>query len=279
MTETRKPSELEVELRELSSKDGQLWSILTLVAAIVVMGFLALLMPDLLWRTGTLKINVSFLPQLFFGFIVLMALCNLYFLDQRRQLNRTRDRLIRKLIEKENSGSDLCDPLTKQFSKNYLDLLLPKEAARADREGKPIGLSMVSVCNHHEVESKFGEVASDHLLLVITQLLKSTLRGGDIISRHGSDEFLLVLRDTDARQTARVVGRIVQAVETWNCSTSFPYKLVVRAGVACYVRGESLEDVIAASRDYSQESWVRSDLHKERGHEGLMIGSEYLTTI
>ena len=240
--------ELALELKELSSRDVQLWSIAALVGLIVTIGFITLVAPNLVWRSGPVQVNSRLLPQLFTGFIVLIVLVNIYLLDQRRRLNQTRDRLIRKLMTQEASNSELCDPLTKLFSRHYLELLIPKETARADRDGKTIAFAMVSVSNVKAVATKFGTVAGDHLLLVASQLLKGTLRGSDIICRYGTDDFLLLLPDTSNIQARRAILRLQGAVERWNSSTTFSYKIEAHFGFSTYSKGMRIDDVILAAR-------------------------------
>jgi len=240
--------ELSLELKQLAAKDFQLWSIALLVGVVLTVGFVTLIAPNLVWRSGPVQVDSRFLPQLFSGFIVLIVLFNVYLFDQKRRLNHTRDRLIRKLMTQEESNSALCDPLTSLFSRNYLELLIPKETARADRDGKSITFAFVTISNTKGVISKFGTVAGDHLLLVFSQVLKSTLRGSDIVSRYGKEDFLLLLPDTSDAQAQRAITRLQGAVERWNLSTAFPYKIEIQAGWASYMKGMSTDAVISAAK-------------------------------
>jgi len=240
--------ELALELEQLSSKDFQLWSIALLVGVVLTIGFLTMIAPNLVWRSGPIRVDSHFLPQLFSGFIVLIALFNIYLFDQRRRLNQTRDRLIRKLMAQDGANSTLCDPLTNLFSRSYVDLLIPKETSRADRDGKTIAFAVVEISNIKQVISKFGTVAGDHLLLVFSQLLKSTLRGSDILSRYSTDDFLILLPDTGEAQAERALARLQEAVERWNMTTTFPYKVEVQAGWSCYMKGMHTDEVISAAR-------------------------------
>jgi len=242
--------ELSLELKQLSNKDVELWSIAVLIGIVLTIGFVTLIAPNLVWRSGPVRVDSRYLPQLFSGFIVLIALFNIYLFDQRRRLNQMRDRLIRKMMSQENSNAELCDPLTKLFSRSYIELLIPKETARADRDRKSIAFAYVSIDNMKSVVSKFGPVAGDHLLLVFSQLLKGTLRGSDIISRYGNDDFLVLLPDTTEFQAQRAIARLEEAVEKWNRTTDFPYKVQIHAGCCCYHKGHSPDQVISAARHH-----------------------------
>jgi len=106
--------ELESKLEALDGRDLYLWSVAVLVAVIVSAGFLALAVPQL--RSGTFEVSTRYLPALFFGFVVLVILVNLYLLEQRLGLKRSRLELIRQLIRSE--AAELMaqiDPLTWRF--------------------------------------------------------------------------------------------------------------------------------------------------------------------
>ena len=261
--------ELTLELKELSSKDVQLWSIAILVGIVLTIGVLTLIAPNLVWRSGPVQVDSRFLPQLFTGFIVLIVLFNVYLFDQRRRLNRTRDRLIRKLMAQDTANTELCDPLTKLFSRHYLELLIPKETARADRDGKSIALVFIVAENMKTVVSKYGTVAGDHLLLVFSQLLKTTLRGSDIISRYSNDDFLVLLPDTSSEQAQRALSRVQDAIERWNQTTTFPYKIEAQFGSATYKRGMAPDEVIASARQSVGGNFYRPEVCSYALHPAL----------
>lgn len=257
-------AELSLELQEISSKDLHLWSIAVLVVMVLAIGVVALVLPNLDTRSGPLQVESKLLPQLFSGLLVLIVLFNVYLLDQRRRLNATRNRLIRKLMNESAGRDELCDPLTKAFSRQYIDLLIPKEISRADRERRSLTVAFFTVNSIRVISTRYGSVASDHLLMVLSQLLKGTLRGSDLIARNGTDDFLAVMPDTSEVQAARAIGRVQQAIEGWNDSTRFDYKLEVKIGFAEYVSGANIVDVMAMAKKRcsgSSEAVLREDVN------------------
>ncbi len=247
--------ELSLELQEISSKDLQLWSIAVLVVTVLALGFVALVLPNVMTKSGPVQVNLKFLPQLFSGLLVLIVLFNVYLLDQRHRLNQTRDRLIRKLMKEDSKRNELCDPLTKLFSRPYIDLLIPKEVSRSDRDGCPLTIAFFTIKGIREISAHYGSVTSDHLLMVMSQLLKRTLRGSDLVARNGADDFLAVMPDTSETQAGRAIGRVQMAIGSWNNSTGFEYKLEVNIGFAEYVQGGGdIIDVVARAKNRSTDS-------------------------
>ena len=65
------------------------------------------------------------------------------------------------------------------------------------------------------INDKFGHGMGDKLLVDISQLLKSSLRGGDTVARFGGDEFAILLEDIkDVDEAKSVAQRIQEKLET-----------------------------------------------------------------
>ena len=64
------------------------------------------------------------------------------------------------------------------------------------------------------INDKFGHGMGDKLLVDISQLLKSSLRGGDTVARFGGDEFAILLEDIkEVTDATNVALRMYQAKE------------------------------------------------------------------
>jgi diguanylate cyclase (GGDEF)-like protein len=244
-------SELHAELRDLGSRDLQLWSIGLLVLIVVALGFLVLVAPNLLWKSTPLKIEIRFLPQLFTGFIILVILFNVYLLDQKRRLNSMRDSLVRRLLLNDyGEKSASRDHLTNAFNREYALFAIDRERQRVDKA--PFTVLMVDVADFRKTNHRFGNLAGDHLLLVASQLIRSTFRGSDIVCRFGGDEFVVVMPETTPDQTASPIGRLIHAAQLWNQTTELNYSLGFRCalvdGSASANTHEMLENLFAQTR-------------------------------
>ena len=65
--------EIQRQIHDLSSRDTQLWSIVSLVILILTGGFLAVVFPNMLWAQRVFRVQQAYLPQLFFGLICLVV--------------------------------------------------------------------------------------------------------------------------------------------------------------------------------------------------------------
>jgi diguanylate cyclase (GGDEF)-like protein len=229
--------ELHMELRDLSSRDLQLWSIVLLVLIVLSAGFLALVLPNRLWRNAPMQVSSQYLPQLFTGFITLLVLFNLYLLDQKNRLNRMREKFVRRVMDETSQNLAGMDPLTKSVSRLQLEQVLAREVSRANRLGTAISFLAVDLAGFRALNSRYGTLAGDHLLLVTAQMLKNNFRGSDTICRYGGDEFLVVMPDTAEEAASNPVRRLQKTIDAWNESTQLNYKLKVNFGLSSYRPG------------------------------------------
>ncbi|MGH3426390.1 MAG: GGDEF domain-containing protein, partial [Terriglobales bacterium] len=222
-------SELNAELRDLGSRDLQLWSIAALVLTVVALGFMALVVPNLMSKTVPFKVETRYLPQLFAGFLVLIVLFNVYLIEQKRRVATMRDNLVRRMLM---SGSDdrnvSRDRLTDAFDWEYVECAI----AREQRRRSPYTLLMVDIADFRRINRRFGNLAGDHLLMVTVQIIRSCTRGSDIVCRYGGDEFLVLLAQTTPEQANPPIARIEAAVAEWNRTTNLSYSLELHTAVA-----------------------------------------------
>jgi len=83
---------------------------------------------------------------------------------------------------------------------------------RAARTGSGLGVLFIDLDNFKLVNDSFGHAAGDKLLNAVGARLESTVRGMDVVARHGGDEFLVLL--TDLESDASDPSRASRAAET-----------------------------------------------------------------
>jgi diguanylate cyclase (GGDEF)-like protein len=237
------------EIQKLEKRDLQLWSIAVLVVLVLAAGILGLLLPNLMWHVGPLRVQSTLIPQLFFSLITLIILFNIYILQQRRALHNTREELVRQIIYNEAAARlSMIDPLTDTFNRRYMDEVLSKDLRRADRLGIKLGFVMIDVDNFKSVNTKFGHLVGDQVLVEVAKVLKQTFRASDIVIRYGGDEFLVMLNDTDEEHSYLALERLQKAIDQWNTGERIAgYKMSLSWGVGVYTRGADFHAVLDAA--------------------------------
>jgi len=85
------------------------------------------------------------------------------------------------------------DPLTGLFNRRYMEETLERELRRAERSQGPLGVVMLDLDQFKLFNDTYGHGAGDLLLRELSALLKAQIRGADIASRYGGEEFALIL--------------------------------------------------------------------------------------
>jgi diguanylate cyclase (GGDEF)-like protein len=244
-------SELYRDMEALSTRDWQLWSIGALTLVVIAIGFSAFVLPNLVWAGVTLHADHHYMPQLFFGLLTLIILLNIYILDQKRTIDRTRQRLLRELVESAKAREvALVDPLTGVFNRRYMEEVFPREISKAARGGTDLSFVMLDVDGFKDVNTRFGHFAGDQYLRDVATLLKKTFRGSDTVLRLGGDEFLVILPETSNKQAQRAAERLLWETRWWNQAGHAKYELAFSCGVATYRKGMDIKEVLElADRD------------------------------
>ena len=93
-----------------------------------------------------------------------------------------------KLIEEA-----IRDPLTGLYNRRFMNENLSLEIARAKRLTFPIAIFFLDIDHFKDINDKYGHQVGDEILREIGKVLKTGLRAGDIASRYGGEEFIMVL--------------------------------------------------------------------------------------
>jgi len=237
--------DLQRELESLSTRDWQLWSICALVILVIAAGLAAFVLPSVVWAGLAIHADHRYLPQLFFGMIALIVLFNVYILDQKRTIDRTRARLLRELVESAKAKEvALVDPLTNVFNRRYLDEVVPHEISRAARAATDLSFLVLDVDGFKDINTRFGHAGGDQYLRDVATLLKKTFRGSDAVLRLGGDEFLVILPETSDRQAKRAAERLQWETRWWNQAGHTKYQLSFSCGVATYREGMDAKELL-----------------------------------
>ena len=244
--ELLRSEEIQKQLHSLASRDLQLWSVGLLVMLVLSAGFLALVFPNMSWRSD-INIDGRMVPQFFFGLIALIVLFNVYIVGQKRTMNATRRELIRELVFNERMESmSLVDPTTQLFNRRGIDQLLTQEVARANRMGSALSLLMLKLESLAVVNGRHGMEAGDRFTVEFANLMKNTFRGSDTLARYSGNQFLVIMPGTTEPQAEIAVKRFQEAVEHWNVTTKTGWEITLVTGISSHVPGCDTGDVLRA---------------------------------
>ena len=106
------------------------------------------------------------------------------------------------------------DPLTEVGNRRRFDLRIESEWRRGLRNAEPLSVVMIDVDYFKEFNDRYGHVAGDTCLQQIAHAISSsTMRGSDVVTRYGGEEFAVLLAETDLAGAVAVAENIRLAVE------------------------------------------------------------------
>ena len=126
-----------------------------------------------------------------------------------------RDVTDRKAAEERIAHLAYHDALTGLPNRSMLEQHLERALAAAARSGRGVGMFYIDLDEFKFVNDSLGHLAGDDLLRQVADRLRRLTRGGDLLARHGGDEFLLLADDLGpdggeaaAAAAARIATRI-----------------------------------------------------------------------
>jgi diguanylate cyclase (GGDEF)-like protein len=126
------------------------------------------------------------------------------------------------------------------FGERAADLL-----ASAQRHGHGLALLMLDIDHFKRINDQHGHAAGDHALQTLAQVLRTSLRRGDLVCRHGGEEFCVLLWHGEAQAAARYDERVREALQARLRDSDPGVSFSFSAGAA--VLGEadrSIEDLL-----------------------------------
>ncbi len=113
-----------------------------------------------------------------------LSIANEKMQEQLQKINVLQEKLREEAIR---------DPLTGLFNRRYLEDVLTREIARAQRGNYEIGFMLLDIDHFKSINDMHGHGAGDSVLVTLAKHLKAQIRVADIPCRIGGEEFLLVL--------------------------------------------------------------------------------------
>ncbi len=136
------------------------------------------------------------------------------------------------------------DALTGLANRRTLDETLPREIARAERQGKPLAVIMADLDHFKAINDRFGHVIGDQVLAGAAAVFGSNLRAYDLAARYGGEEFVLVLPGTTAKEAAPVAQRVRKEVADIKIPNG-PTQITISLGIASFRTGETPDQIVA----------------------------------
>jgi diguanylate cyclase (GGDEF)-like protein len=125
------------------------------------------------------------------------------------------------------------DPMTRVFNRLALNECLDREWSRATRSKTPFCCAVIDVDLFKRINDTYGHAAGDETLVSVAELIRDQIRGHDILSRFGGEEFCVLLPATNESAAILWADRARKAISQATIPTHRgPIQVTVSVGIA-----------------------------------------------
>ncbi len=142
----------------------------------------------------------------------------------------------------------LTDSLTQVCNRRGFDQSLKEITDKAAASGEDCTVLMADIDHFKRVNDNFGHQVGDKILRYVASTIAKTVRGSDLLARHGGEEFAILLPGTSPTGARQVADNIRNAVSSRQLTAGDRDQVIGRItlsiGIGIYQPGENLDDFI-----------------------------------
>lgn len=176
---------------------------------------------------GTAFYTPEFKSRLLYSFLTVIFLSGFY--------EFSRESTYQRLIELSNEFEQQAtvDPLTHLLNRRGMLECIDYEVKRSQRSNKPMSFVIADVDFFKNINDQYGHETGDAVLTEMSDVLRSSLRRQDSISRWGGEEFLLLLPETNLAQAKSLAEKIRLRIRGLSFESPIgPFQCSMSMGVA-----------------------------------------------
>ena len=151
-----------------------------------------------------------------------------------------------------------------------MEEMVQREILRAERNKTQLGIVMADIDHFKQFNDSYGHEAGDLLLIQLANYFKAKIRGSDIVSRYGGEEFVFCLSDSSLENTYERANKIMQEIRDMN----FDYRgrclpsVTISMGISAYPdHGTNINDLIRIADTALYKA-------KQEGRDRVIIGDK-----
>ncbi len=105
------------------------------------------------------------------------------------------------------------DPLTNISNYRFFIEKFKEELERSKKLSIPLSILMIDIDYFKDINDTYGHMIGDTIIKELAEILVSTVRKGDIVTRYGGDEFFIILPGTGKEFTHSIAKKITSIVK------------------------------------------------------------------
>ncbi|MDA3847805.1 MAG: GGDEF domain-containing protein, partial [Vallitaleaceae bacterium] len=165
-----------------------------------------------------------------------------------KSIHEPYDIIFKELKEQELDLNDQNEKLVEIANRDHLSGLFNRKhiVDRIEHEITLYGvteamftIAIIDIDNFKLINDRFGHMYGDDVIKIVGAIINEEIRQEDTLGRFGGDEFIILMKDTDEQQGARLLSRIQNKLARIHMKES----ITISVGIGSYT-GKSLEDFI-----------------------------------
>lgn len=149
----------------------------------------------------------------------------------------------------ERSSTDM---MTRLKLKYFFFNQLTDRLDAAVTQGLPIGVVMFDIDHFKNFNDTYGHACGDYVLITVAKIIKSSIRGMDMASRYGGEEFTVMLPNTLKEDAMQVAERIRSNIE----AAYFNYdgkemRVTISGGVSVF---DPEENPVSSAKEFVEQA-------------------------
>ena len=144
------------------------------------------------------------------------------------------------------------DKLTNVYNRRSFEARLTQDIKDYQEFQTELSIIIFDVDYFKLVNDTYGHQAGDHVLALLAEVAKNTLRGSDILARYGGEEFIILLPNTSVNGSKEIAENLRKAVQD-TCFDSHTYQIqiTISLGIAsiCNIKAPNLDKLIKSADD------------------------------
>jgi len=187
------------------------------------------------------------------------------------EIRHTEKRLKQTMMQLEELSN--TDQMTGLANRRQLHNVSDYHFQLARRNQLQVFLMFIDMDNLKNINDQFGHETGDGAIVEMANLLKTTLRGADIIARVGGDEFVILFHCNIEDGGTMVISRVEQAIDRRNAKTKRPYHLSASFGLAHAKPNDtvSLSDLMSVADNAMYDQKMQKKIQNRNAFQLLLV--------
>lgn len=163
----------------------------------------------------------------------------------------------RKLAEKKVKRMAYYDLLTDLPNQ----LLFEKKLAKAIKKDAQLAVMFIDLDRFKYINDSMGYEAGNQILKHMAQKIQGLVRKDDIVGRHGGDEFVILLPDTDKEKAGEIAQRLIKELEKPLVFQDFDIFVNASIGISLYPQDGDIGKELIRNADIAMYQSKVKNMH------------------